>query len=208
MHTSIHKWVGWGGVIRIRLEFKSRGWHVYANLLPMSPSIDVRPFPAAAIASPFNWSRREHKLPPHWRPPAALLLSWTWSICPRFFLIRISEPLGLVITLMCNREWSNCKLIWEQRVLRQLAPERFVFTGIERGSILHKHSTAPSVSYPTESLYRHPQNSYRKNIYWRKCRKIPIRKAFLWGIHENHGYWWTACSANIGCFSETQGSII
>ena len=49
------------------------------------PSIDVRPFPAAAIASPFNWSRREHKLPPHWRPPAALLLSWTWSICPRFF---------------------------------------------------------------------------------------------------------------------------
>ena len=118
MHTSIHKWVWWGGVIRIRLEFKSRGWHVYANLLP----IHRRP----AISGCCN----------RMKPKRAQAATTLTSPCSAAAVLNLKHLPPLFsnkdlwttgISLLCNREWSNCKLISDQRVvLRQLAPERFV----------------------------------------------------------------------------------
>lgn len=61
----IHKWVRWGDVIRIRLEFKSRAWHVcvWPNLpIRRRPSVHVFSQCPTMHPSPFHWRLQERKL--------------------------------------------------------------------------------------------------------------------------------------------------
>lgn len=113
--------VRWGDVIRIRLEFKSRTWHVQA--IHLYPSLHPSPLIKSLSEASGNARCREHKMPMCTQMPChpdemKHLIYFSFGVTYFFAWILVA----LTLVYLNSLEWNNCKISLRESN-RQEAPK-------------------------------------------------------------------------------------